>query len=290
MKAVLVAEAWGSHEAKFSHALVGPSGRELTLELGIAGFAPYLQMLCRKCKNTTEFISAHCQHCQEHLWPNEFTLIDHWKRLRQDYQIAVTNVFNEQPPGNDLGFLFGTEPETPMPSWKASKKSGGSHLQASHFHHLTRLWREIADLQPNLVVAMGNAACWALLGQTKITSLRGTVSLSNKALTGLEVKTLAVFHPAAVLRQFPMRVSNIADFRKAAREAQFPEIRRPQRWITILDPTPQGLTDGHAWFQRPATAYAVDIETRRGQITMVGFARSKDDALVVVFRDRKSVV
>ncbi len=285
MMIVLTGEAWGRREHDFKHALVGPSGRELTLEMGIAGLAPYMTILCRKCKRETEFIDSRCQHCQEYCWPNEFTLMDHWKRLRQDYQIAVTNVFNEQPPDNDLGHFFDTVPETPMPSWKASKKSGGSHLKAAHFHHVQRLWREIADLKPNLVVAMGNAACWALLGQTRITALRGTVSLSNKPLTGLEIKTLPAFHPAAVLRQLPMRVSNIADFRKAKREAEFPEIRRPQRWITILDPTSQGLADGYAWFQRPATAYAVDIETRRGQITMVGFARSKDDALVVVFRN-----
>src|SRR5579864_1020236 len=113
MKTVLVAEAWGRFEAQFQHALVGPSGRELTLEIGIAGLAPYMTLRCRRCKQETRYTVPRCEHCQEHVWPNEFDLIAHWKRLRNEHQIAVTNVFNTRPSAdsNDLGHLFGTEPQ-----------------------------------------------------------------------------------------------------------------------------------------------------------------------------------
>ena len=294
MKVVLVAEAWGRHEAQFSHALVGPSGRELTLQIGISGLAPYMQVLCRKCKRQTRFLQAHCEHCSEHIWPNEFDLIAHWKLLREQHGIAVTNVFNMRPfvdplipsnSSNDLGHLFGDTSATPMPSWKASKKTGGSHLKPEHFHHVERLWRELGEMNPNLVIALGNCSCWALLGQTKISALRGTVSRTDTRLTGLDLKTLPTYHPAAILHQPVMRPATIADMTKAAREAKFPEIRRPERWILIADPDSHGLADGYSWFDRPATAYAVDIETYRGQITMVGFARSPSDALVVMLRN-----
>jgi uracil-DNA glycosylase len=279
MKAVLVGEAWGRREAQFQHALVGPSGRELTLELGISGFAPHMIVRCRRCKRETEFRDSHCEHCAEYIWPNEFDLIAHWKRLR-DLGIAVTNVFNTQPPGNDLGFFFGYEPETEMPGWKASQKSGGSHLRAEHFHHLKRLWHELDDLQPNLVVCMGNAACWAVLGQTKISVLRGTVAMSPR----LGLKVLPTFHPAAVLRNMPLRVSTIADWQKAAREAETPTITRPKRYILQVDPDAEGLRCGDAWLREPALAYAVDIETYGGLITMVGFAHTRDDIVVFPFR------
>lgn len=280
MKVTLVGEAWGRHEAEFQHALVGPSGRELSLELGISGLAPFLQLLCRKCKSETAFINSRCEHCQEYIWPNEFNLIDHWKALRRDHSIAITNVFNTQPPNNDLGHFFGTTPETEMPAWKASKTTGGSHLKSEYFPHIKRLWNELQDQKPNLIIALGNAACWATLGQTKITTLRGTIAWSDKVNT----KILPTFHPAAVLRQPPMRVSVIADLTKAKREAEFPEIRRPERWITIIDPTEAGLCEAHNWLARPARAYSIDIETKRGQISMVGFARSSSDALVITFR------
>lgn len=112
-----------------------------------------------------------------------------------------------------------------------------------------------------------------------------TEDLEGEKIMRKQYKILATFHPAAVLRQMPMRPTCIADYQKARREIDFPEIRRPERWITILDPTEQGIREGYEWFKRPARAYANDIETKNGQITMVGFARSRDDALVIILRD-----
>jgi uracil-DNA glycosylase len=287
IKAVIVGEAYGRREAQFRHALVGPTGRELSLEMAVAGFAPFLTLTCRKCKNEVQFIKATCEICQEFLWPNEFHLMAHWARMKNDFGIHVTNVFNEQPLGNNLGHFFGYESVTPMPGWKANRTEGGSHLKAEYFHHVKRLWKELDDLKPNLVIALGNAACWALLGQTKITALRGTVSWTKTELNGLELKVLPSFHPASVLRPTgrAMRPTVIADWTKAAREVKFNEIRRPERFITIPAPNQSGIDEIREWLQRPAWRYGNDIETIRGQISIIGFAREISDALVVPFRD-----
>lgn len=278
--AVIVGEAWGRNEARMQHPLVGASGREAALEMAQADFAPYMLMQCRKCKTLSEVSGTpRCEHCQEFMWPNEFTLMDHWKRLARDHSIHITNVFNAQPPDNDLGFFFGSEPETEMPSW--SRPGSGAHVKQVHFHHVRRLWREIETLRPNLVVAMGNAACWALLGQTKITDLRGTVNWSER----LGVKVLPTFHPAAVMRNVASRPTVLADWTKATREKMFPELRRPERFITIPSPDLKGLDEIRSWLARPAIAYAIDIETVRGQISVVGLARSRSDSLVIPFRD-----
>jgi uracil-DNA glycosylase len=311
MKIVFVGEAWGRSEEQFRYPLVGASGRELTLQIGQSGLGPYLTKTCRKCKQVSRFVDARCENCHEHLWPDEFDLIAYWKSLRESDEIHVTNVFNLKPPDvcvdcgssnirfisripicntcssrnvrtNEIGYLFGTEKETEMPAWKASKTAGGSHLLAEYFHHVQRLWDELRGLRPNIVVAMGNAACWAILGQTKITSLRGTVNWSDR----LGLKVLPVFHPAAILRQWAMRPTSIADLRKAAIEREFPEIRRPERWITIPHPSPRGIDEISAWLSNPATRIlANDIETVRGQISIIGFARDPSNSLVVPFRD-----
>lgn len=243
----------------------------------------------------------------------------HWKHLHDTCGIAVTNVFNMQPPYvcfkcnsqdinlsgklvcnscgstnikvNDLGWFFGTEQETDMPRWKASKNSPGTFLKAEFLPHIHRLWHEIDTYNPNLVIAMGNAACWALLGQTKISDLRGYIDWSFKGLPlmnagcNLDVKILPTYHPAAVLRNQVLRTTCIADYRKAKTEATFPEIRRPERWILQIDPTENGIRQGYEWFNRPATSYSNDIETWRNLISIVGFARSPSDSLVIVFRD-----
>ena len=312
IRAVIVAEAWGRNEAKFQHALVGASGRELSLQLGHAKMAPFLRLQCRKCFKDSRFITPHCEFCGEFLWPNEFDMIAHWKRLREESGIAITNVFNEQPPdvcgdcrslnvsvvgssrkcldcrsrhirSNDLGFFFGPERQTEMKSWKASQYSLGTHLKSEHFHHVLRFWQEIKTLQPNLIIALGNAACWATLDQTGITKIRGTVAWSER----LSCKVIPTFHPANVLRPTgrAQRPICIADFGKANRESAFSELRRPERWLTIVDPTSEAIKDAYEWFDRPALAYANDIETYKGQISIIGFARSRDDALVIVFRN-----
>lgn len=279
VRAVLVGEAWGRNEAQMQHPLVGQSGRELATLLAQSGFAPHLEMLCRKCKQVSPWIDPRCPHCSEFFWPNEFNLVDHWKRLKGDFGIHVTNVFNAQPPNNDLGFFFGTEKETEMPGWAQPKF--GSHIKHIHFHHVKRLWRELETLKPNLVVAMGNAACWALLEKTKITELRGTINWSDR----LGMKVLPTFHPANVGRNIAVRPTVLADFTKAAREVEFPEVRRPERYLTIPSPDESGIDEIKEWLSRPATSYANDIETIRGQISIVGLARSRSDALVIPFRD-----
>lgn len=181
MKIVLVGEAWGVREKSFAHPLVGPSGRELTLEMGRAGLAPFMKLRCRKCKAEVSFIgNFHCPTCNEYLAPSEFDLMRHWKELKLANHIAVTNVFNEQPPSNDLGYFFGTNRETPMAPWKASKKSPGTHLKVEFFFHIKRLWNEIYEYQPNLVICMGNAAVWALTNSPpKISEVRGYVDSSS---------------------------------------------------------------------------------------------------------------
>jgi uracil-DNA glycosylase len=315
VRTVFVGEAWGRREAQLQHALVGPTGRELTLQLGAANFAPYMKLLCRECKRETEFLDGRCTFCHEYTWPNELNLVHHWKVMQQTQDLFVTNVFNEHTPevcnncgshninlfgkpsckdcksksirSNDLGWFFSTEKETPMPPWKASQHSRGTHVKDEFYQkHVKPLWARLGDLNPTLIVALGNAACWALLGQTKITTLRGTVSRTNTELTGLDFKVLPSFHPAAVLRNNKLRVTSIADFQKASRERNFPEIRRPFRFITIPAPTQDGLHKIRAWIDSNRhRKLANDIETLRGQISIVGFASSPSNALVIPFRD-----
>lgn len=260
MKAVLVGEAWGEREERFHHALVGPSGKELARMLAQAGAAPPLPELAR---DGTE------------LYLNELDMIKHWEMLRRDCGIAVANVFDEHPPNNDIEWFFQRERNDTMPPLRPAR-----YINPEHMHHIIRLWNEIRDLQPNLIVSMGNSACWATLGQVKISALRGTVQVSAiPAIQG--IKVLPVFHPAAILRQWNLRPTTVADLTKARREMEFPEVRRVDRFITIAE----SLDEIKEWISRPAQAYAVDIETYRGQMTMIGFARSRSDALVVQFVD-----
>lgn len=192
-------------------------------------------------------------------------------------EVFLTNVFSLRPARNDPESLCVPKALAgatyPLPPLRQ-----GKYFHPKFLPELDRLKEELLTVAPNLIVACGNTACWALLRQTAISSIRGATAM---AVLCPGVKLIPTYHPSAVLRNWALRPIVVADLLKVDRESQFPELRRPKRLITI-NPT---LAEIAEWFSRPAQQYAVDIETMQGQITMIGFARSPEDALVIPFVD-----
>lgn len=187
----------------------------------------------------------------------------------------LTNVLPLQPPNNEVEALCVSK-KLAGDSYPYSAIRQGKYLDPQYLGELDRLRTELDTVQPNLVVALGNTACWALLGSGRISTVRGVTTTGP--LCG-SLKVLPTFHPAAVLRQWSYRPIVIVDLLKARREMEFPEIRRPVRQI-LVDPT---LEEIRNWAVRPHIALAVDTETRAGQLRSVQFARSPYEALVIPF-------
>ena len=141
---------------------------------------------------------------------------------------------------------------------------------------LDRLREELNQVAPNLIIALGSTACWALLSTNGIGALRGTVATS----TLVPAKVLPTYHPAAVLRNWAWRPIAIADLIKAKRESAFPEIKRPERFI-LVNPT---IAECEQWVaQNLKSECACDIETKFGMIEMIGFSASPTHAMVIPF-------
>lgn len=202
-----------------------------------------------------------------------------WQRR----EIFFTNVLHKRPPGNKLD------------AWCLSRKdagkdyfyeplSTGKYLHPELLPELDRLKLELQKAKPNLVVALGATAAWALLGTGKITPIRGTIAEST-LIPGLKV--LPTYHPAYVLRSWESRTIVVSDLFKARAESRFPEIKRPQRSLY----TEPDISDLLSWegILLGADLLGVDIETSRGQITTIGFAVSPSLALVFPFADGRKV-
>ena len=201
--------------------------------------------------------------------------------------ISFTNVFNFRPERNSIGAICC---DIPTPGWprlgqkNAQNFPNGAFLQEKYFSELERLKEEIKQSKPNLIVACGNTACWAVLKATNISSIRGSIALGEPPLAS-GIKILPTYHPAGVLRNWSWRPIVVADFLKSKREGEFPELKRPRRGI-VISPT---LGEARAWIQDTLSKperydlLSVDIETVKKQISCIGFARSKDSALVVPF-------
>jgi uracil-DNA glycosylase len=192
----------------------------------------------------------------------------------------LSNVFAFRPHNNDLSTLCGSKAEVggkDYPHPNLAKM--GQYLRPEYFGELERLWEELSIVRPNVVVALGATATWALLGTNKIGSLRGTVAT---ALRG-GYKVLPTYHPAAILRNWSYRPITVADLMKASRESTHPDIRRPKRLI-LANPT---LDEIENWIAQNLTSglTACDIETKGGFIEMIGFSAGPERALVVPFYD-----
>lgn len=200
-------------------------------------------------------------------------------------ELFFTNVICAQPPGNKFDHFCVPKKEASPASVALGPVATGQYIRDEFIPELTRLEEELNEVRPNLLVALGNKACWALLGKTAISQIRGTCHQSR--LAG-KWKVLPTYHPAYILRDWSKRPIVVADLLKAEREAKFPEIRRPERWVTV-NPTLAEIDDWIARWTPEARYLAVDIETASRQITCIGFGASKERAISIPFVDRRKL-
>lgn len=263
---VLCGEAWGEQEQKIQRGFCGPSGAELLRMLNESG-------IIELTSTDHDYLSAYYRTGD----PRQLDMI--WN-LHQS--IVRTNVFQQHPPRNQLEFFTGPK-ATGIAGFPALIKSG--YVRREFEHHLDRLSQEILSLDPNLVICLGNSALWALAGRTGITKLRGTTLLSTHTVA--DFKLLPTYHPAAVLRQWELRPTAVADLMKAARESAYPEIRRPKREIWI-EPSLEDIIRFRDEHIQGCQLLGADIETVGSRITCIGFAVSNELGIVIPFDDARS--
>lgn len=195
----------------------------------------------------------------------------------------ITNVFNMGYPGGKLEGFCGGKKEG-VKGYPALLKS--KYVREEYQPELERLANELIEANPNLIIAMGNTACWALLGKTTIRKLRGTTTISTHTVEGFKV--LPTYHPAAIFRQWEVRPTVIFDLMKAKREADSASINRPAREIWI-EPTLEDLDEFYHRYIKGCSILSTDIETVGSTITCIGFAPSTNRALVIPFLDARKL-
>lgn len=194
-------------------------------------------------------------------------------------EMFLTNVFNLRYDGKTE--IFCGPKSSGIQGWGPLTKG---YVQLEFLPELERLAQEVEAAEPNLILAMGNAALWAFSGHTGISKHRGCTFLSTHLVSG--VKVLPTYHPAAVAHQYTLRSTVVLDLMKAKREAEFPDLRRVPREIWI-EPTIEDLEIFYAKYIRGCNILSVDIETSGTQITCIGFAPRTDCAIVIPFHDAR---
>lgn len=216
-------------------------------------------------------------------------------------EVALLNVFSERPPGNDLSYFFESvsgviaklKEEGSLTHKEAQSVVAGrlpppegleeyflfprlgtlGFLKPQYVPDVVRMFGDLARVGCVPVIALGGTALWALTGHVGITSYRGTF-LDCKSVPGLKV--LATYHPAAVLREFKLRPTVIADLKKA-----LGVLKSKARTVLI----PETVQDVIAFFDSlPAEAVvASDVETEGGQITCISFSADPYKSMTIPF-------
>jgi len=153
----------------------------------------------------------------------------------------------------------------------------GKYVKAEYANELIRLDAQLADVAPNIIIALGPTALWALTGEIGIKAARGVCRLSHAGQ-----KVLATYDPQAVVRQWALRPVVIADLQKAATQSAFPDYIRPERLISV-EPSIADLLEYENTYFNDAVKLACDIETKQDQITCIGFSPSPNRAIVIPF-------
>lgn len=265
VRAVLLGEAMGEAELRLGSGFVGASGIEL---LRILDEAQALSLTAEDRSYISRFYNTGDNRCIDMIW-------------RMHPEFHRSNVFQQHPPGNRIEAFCGPKTEG-LPGYPALIK--GKYVRREFKHELERLGDELVRVDPNLIICLGNTALWALAGTTGISKLRGTTCLSTHTATGF--KLLPTYHPAAVLRQWELRPVTVIDCMKAKREMEYAEIIRPKREVWI-EPGYEDFLRFYEEYIIGCDLLSVDIETAGERITEIGFAPSKDRAIVVPFRDNR---
>ena len=206
----------------------------------------------------------------------------------------LTHALAQKPPQENPSHFFYNrnqyKAECKKGEWKSKYPVNVfGFLKPEYESELERLQNELNACAPNIIIAMGSLALWALTGLDKIGTYRGTILKSD--LTG-GTKVMPTFSPSAVIRNFDFRPIVLADIKKAVEESNTPEIKIKERELWI-EPEIKDLEDFEQKYIRENNEnqpLSFDIETGGGFITCIGFAPSDTVALVIPFKDKRNVL
>lgn len=174
--------------------------------------------------------------------------------------VRIRNVAMRRPPANSMAHFFVdskcTIPKMELVEW------------------IEQLRIELEESRPNVVVAMGAYALWALTGMKKISEHRGYV-MESTLVPGLKV--VPTYHPQAINYEWKLFGVDVFDVRKALFHSNSPEI--PKDKTRYIAPASfEMFMDYLETIRKGNKRFSFDIESHVGTAYpyLLGVADSKD--------------
>lgn len=155
--------------------------------------------------------------------------------------------------------------------------------KGNYDQYVELLKEELKEVKPNVVLAVGNIALYALTGEYGITSWRGSV-LESTLIPGLKV--IPTIHPSSAIRQYIYQYYIFNDIQRLKKESEFDYIKQLP-YIYITDPT---LDKIHSYLEecKKSDLVGFDIEVggfRDGlsEVSCISFSKDQETAISIPF-------
>lgn len=202
----------------------------------------------------------------------------------------ATNVVNSRPLNNDIDRWMPVKKKDIQPNMV---KLRDRYVDPIVVAGVAKMMHEIALVQPNVIVALGKTALWALTGYDGILKWRGSMLTMTVPpdwwpadTPSRAIKVIPTLHPALVLRDFGSRPLVINDLRRAERERHTPTYENVPKWNFRVpehfDDCMVQLEYLHEGLERDQLEWLdFDIETAAGHIDCIGISWSEHDAIII---------
>ncbi len=202
----------------------------------------------------------------------------------------ITNVFKTRITSQK----YGKEIDDPESIFAKNKREVTSEhvmmnsmmVKASIAGALECLQKEIEEVRPSVIIALGNVAMWSLTGEYGITDWRGSLEAS---ILGPKIKVIPTVHPREMLYHKEWIDICISDFKRASRHRQSPDFPVNSKNI-CLGPSFEDVVSSLNNMLRNKLSNkffaSFDIENPGGYIDTIGISVDKNSALVIPFWDK----
>ena len=205
-----------------------------------------------------------------------------WSKMLAEAGLSRSNIFcfnvtDTLPPSGNVENFFSKKREADkngLPFIMGRRPNNDCIIEG-----IENIHKVIDSIQPNVIIALGDLAMWALTGERGIMKWRGSIMESNE-INGKVYKVIPTYNPAFIQRNWPTRWIAIQDHRRAFQQSLFPEIKHSKRNY-LIRPTFDEAMD--AIKRARGTETTNDLETWSNQIACVGIGYNMDEAACIPF-------
>lgn len=197
-------------------------------------------------------------------------------------QCYITSALKIRPPRGEIESLIAVKKKDITPAHTITRDK---HVLPLVCDHMQMLAREIEQVRPTVIIALGNTAMWMLTGQWGITSWRGSM-LNADLATGLDYQPAVIptLPPGFVNAAWEKRGIVVQDLKRAVSILRAGGFNRPE-YSFVIRPDYATVLRHLDLLQRlveaEPTKLSVDLETRAYNIACIGLAWSKLEAICI---------